>query len=146
MSDGLNKVMLIGNLGDDPELKYTQGGTALLKLSLATTETYFDKDKEKKQRTAWHRVTVWGKRAEGLNKCDLAKGSRIYVEGRIEYDSYEDREGVKRYTTNINALNVILLGGGKRSESRGEESQDGGPDYDPSGAGQGSQFDDDVPF
>ena len=81
-SEGLNKVMLIGNLGADPELKFTQGGQAVLSLRLATTERYVSKGGERQERTEWHSVVIWGNRAEALNKF-LAKGRTIYVEGRL---------------------------------------------------------------
>ena len=116
---GLNKVMLIGNLGADPELKYTQGGQSVLKIRLATTETYLNKAGERQERTEWHTVVLWGKRAEALHKF-LHKGKTIYVEGRIQTRSYEDKDGVKKYATDINANDIILLGG------RGEGGGGGG--------------------
>ncbi|MCA9621330.1 MAG: single-stranded DNA-binding protein [Myxococcales bacterium] len=111
MSEGLNRVMLLGNLGQDPELRYTQGGQAVLNLRLATTETYFDRDRNKKERTDWHTIVVWGKRAEALSKF-LRKGSSLFVEGSIRTGSYEGRDGQKRYKTEISARNIILTGGG----------------------------------
>ncbi len=155
MAEGLNRVMLIGNLGQDPELKYTQGGQAMLKMRLATTESYLDKGNERQQRTEWHSITMWGKRAESLNKF-LSKGRTIYVEGRIQTRSWEDKEGNKRYTTDIVATNVILLGGGRGGagggggrdddfESGGGGSGGGGGGY--SDAPGGPDFgDDDIPF
>ena len=110
MTEGLNKAILIGNLGQDPELRYTQGGQAVLNLRLATTETFFNRDKERQQRTEWHTVVVWGKRGEALNKI-LSKGRSICVEGRIQTRRWEDRDGNKRYGTEIVATNVILVGG-----------------------------------
>ncbi len=83
MAEGLNKVMLIGNLGADPEIKYTQGGQAILKVRLATTERYVSKGGERQERTEWHSVVIWGNRAEALNKI-LQKGRTIYVEGRLQ--------------------------------------------------------------
>ena len=118
MSEGLNKVMLFGNLGADPELKTTQGGSSLLKLRLATTERYLDANKERQERTEWHSVTLWGKRAEALSRL-LSKGSRILVEGSLRTSSYE-KDGEKRYRTEINATNVILSGGGPKTST--EES------------------------
>jgi single-strand DNA-binding protein len=111
MADGLNRVILIGNLGQDPELRFTQSNMGVLSLRMATTESYFDTNtKERKERTEWHTVVVWGKRGEALNKI-LSKGSRIAIEGRLQTRSWEDKQGNKRYTTEINAQNVILLGG-----------------------------------
>jgi len=148
MADGMNKVILIGALGADPELKYTQGNQAVLKLRMATSESYFDKtSNERKQRTEWHTVVIWGKRAEALNKI-LAKGRSICVEGRIQYRQWEDQNGGKRNATDIVADEVILLGGGQRSA----ESKSGG-EYDrPSGNGTSEDFgggdfgDDSIPF
>lgn len=109
MAEGLNKVMLLGNLGADPELRVTPGGQSILKLRLATTETYLDKSNSRQERTEWHSVTVWGKRGEALSKF-LNKGSRLYIEGGIRTSSYE-KDGEKRYKTEVNATNVILCDG-----------------------------------
>jgi single-strand DNA-binding protein len=107
----LNKVLLLGNLGADPELKVTQGGQAVLKLRLATTETYLDRNNTRQERTEWHSITLWGKRGEALAKF-LQKGERIFVEGSLRTSSYE-KDGEKRYRTEINATNIILAGRGK---------------------------------
>lgn len=115
MSEGLNRVMLLGNLGADPELKVTAGGQAVLKLRLATTETYLDKSNTRQERTEWHSVTMWGKRGEALSKF-LTKGERIFVEGSLRTSSYE-KDGEKRYRTEINATNIILGGKGKAGSS-----------------------------
>lgn len=109
MADGLNKVMLLGNLGADPELKVTQGGQSILRLRIATSETYLDKNNQRQERTEWHSVSVWGKRGEALAKI-LSKGSRIYIEGGLRTSSYE-KDGEKRYKTEINAMNIILCDG-----------------------------------
>jgi single-strand DNA-binding protein len=156
MAEGLNRVMLLGNLGADPELRYTQGGQAVLNIRLATTESYLDKDRVRKERTDWHSVVIWGKRGEALGKI-LSKGSTIFIEGSIRSSSYEDREGQKRYKTEIVANNVILTGG-KRGESarsgeadvsgqlngsrRAAQPEDTGDDFGHSGGGS----DDDIPF
>jgi single-strand DNA-binding protein len=107
--EGLNRVQLLGNLGAEPELRQTGAG-AVLKLRLATSETFLDKDKQKQERTEWHTVTLWGKRAEGLARV-LAKGSRLFVEGGLRTSSYE-KDGQKRYTTEVVASNILLQGGG----------------------------------
>ena len=113
MSEGLNRVHLLGNLGADPELRQTQGG-AVLNLRLATTETWIDKDsREKKERTDWHSVTLWGKRGEALASI-LRKGSQLLVEGRLSTSSYE-KDGQKRYKTEVVATNVVLVGGKPRT-------------------------------
>ena len=113
MAEGLNRVMLLGNLGADPELRFTQGGQAVLNLRIATTETYLDKDKVRKERTDWHNVVVWGKRGEALAKI-LGKGSSIFVEGSLRTSSYDDRDGNKRYKTEVVAKNELLTGGLER--------------------------------
>ena len=110
MAEGLNRVMLLGNLGADPELRFTQGGQAVLHLRLATTESYLDKDKVRRERTDWHNVTIWGKRGEALGKI-LTKGSSIFIEGSLRTSSYDNREGQKVYKTEVIANNVILAGG-----------------------------------
>ena len=139
MAEGLNKVMLLGNLGADPELKMTQGGQAVLKLRLATTETYLDKNQTRQERTEWHSVTMWGKRGEALSKF-LQKGERIFVEGSLRTSSYE-KNGEKRYSTEINATNIILAGRGKGQGAGDFEGGGGGGgggyDRRPSGGGGG---------
>lgn len=116
MSEGVNKVILLGNLGADPELKVTQSGQALLKLRLATSEKFKDKNETWQERTEWHSIALWGKRGEALAKF-LQKGDRLYIEGRIQTTSYE-KDGEKRYMTNIVANNVVLNGKGKGGSDR----------------------------
>jgi single-strand DNA-binding protein len=125
MADGLNRVMLLGNLGADPELRVTPGGQSILKLRLATTESYLDRNNARQERTDWHSVTVWGKRGEALSKI-LAKGSSLFIEGRIQTSSYE-KNGEKRYRTDIVANNIILTGSGRgRGGEQGAEGGGGG--------------------
>jgi single-strand DNA-binding protein len=163
--EGLNKVILIGNLGIDPELQFTQSGTGRLRLRLATTETYVDRGGERQEKTEWHTVIVWGKRAEALNNI-LSKGRSICVEGSIEYRQWEDREGNKRNSTQIRARDIILLGGGRGGGGGGggDFGGGGGGGYGGggggggagAGGGGGSDFggddfggdfgDDDIPF
>ncbi len=154
MFEGLNKVLLLGNLGADPELRVTQGGTAILKLRLATSESYLDRNNARQERTEWHQVTVFGPRGEGLSKI-LSKGDRIFVEGRIQTSSY-DKDGEKRYRTEVVATNVLLNGRGggqerprdkqpepppRRASRAASRARDDGPSYaDDYGAA------DDVPF
>ncbi|MEI9939621.1 MAG: single-stranded DNA-binding protein [Pseudomonadota bacterium] len=141
MAEGLNRVMLLGNLGADPELKMTSGGQAVLKLRLATSETYLDRNKVRQERTEWHSVVVWGKRAEALGKF-LTKGSRLFIEGGLRTSNYDDKDGNKRYRTEIVASNIILSGGGGRGGAGGAGGGGGGGDYNddfggPSGGGGG---------
>ncbi len=111
MSEGLNRAILLGNLGADPELRHTQNGTAVLNIRLATTESYLDRNRERKERVEWHNVVVWEKRAEGLARI-LQKGDKILVEGSIQSREYEARDGGKRTSTDITARNIVLCGGG----------------------------------
>ena len=139
MAEGLNKVMLMGNLGADPELRVTSGGQSVLKLRLATSETYLDKNRVRQERTEWHSVVVWGKRAEALSKF-LTKGSRLFVEGGLRTSSYDDKEGNKKYRTEIVANNIILAGsgGGRAGGGGGGGGGRGGDDYEaPAGGGGG---------
>ncbi|PIE05394.1 MAG: single-stranded DNA-binding protein [Sorangium cellulosum] len=154
MSEGLNRVILLGNLGADPELKVTQGGTSVLKLRLATTERYMDRSGTRQERTEWHSIVIWGKRGEALHRY-LAKGSRILVEGSLRTSSYEDRDGNKRYRTEIVATNVVFAGGGGgRSYAPRDEAppppRASAPMSDAPGAPEdpGDDFpnDDDIPF
>jgi single-strand DNA-binding protein len=144
MAEGLNRATLLGNLGADPELRMTTGGQAVLKIRLATSEKYVDKDRNRQERTEWHSCVVWGKRAEALAKI-LTKGSRILVEGRIQTQTYDDRDGNKRYRTEIVAQNILLQGDGKgRGASRGGEyDQADEPDEAPPAA---DMDEDRIPF
>lgn len=150
MAEGLNRVMLLGNLGQDPELRMTSGGQAVLKLRLATSETYLDRNKVRQERTEWHSVVVWGKRGEALSKI-LSKGSRIFVEGGLRTSSYDDKEGHKRYRTEVVANNIILSGGGGRGGPRSQDAGDA-PEAAPSAGGgyaeqdYGGGSDDEIPF
>ena len=123
---GVNKVILIGNLGRDPELRYTKSGQAVANFSLATSESWNDKSSgEKVERTEWHRIVVWGKTGENCAQY-LAKGRTCYVEGRLQTREYEDKEGIKRYTTEIVANNVTFLGGPKGDSGGGSMPSGGG--------------------
>jgi single-strand DNA-binding protein len=132
MARGVNKVILVGNLGNDPEVKYTAGGMAICTLSLATTSVRKDKEGQQVEKTEWHRVKLFGKLGEIAGEY-LKKGRQAYIEGRIEYGSY-DKEGVKHYTTDIIADEMQMLGGGGEggggggggggySRDRGERSE-----------------------
>lgn len=151
MAEGLNRVLLLGNLGADPELRMTGGGQAVLNMRLATSETYLDRNKVRQERTEWHNVVVWGKRAEALSKF-LGKGSRLFVEGSLRTSSYDDREGNKRYKTDIVATNIILAGsgggggGGGGGRSGGGRGPSGPPDAGPGYDEMDPPNDDDIPF
>ncbi len=148
MARGVNKVILIGNLGKDPEVRYTQGGTAVCNFSLATTERQ-KKGDEWVDHTEWHNIVLFGKSAENANQY-LKKGSTCYIEGRIQTRKWQDKEGKDRYTTEILAQNIQFLGGGAGRQGGGGGSSYGG-DSGPSSGGDdfpGGGFDpnDDIPF
>ena len=124
--NGVNKVILIGNLGADPELKYTGAGTAVATLSLATNRKWTNKQGEPQEDTQWHRVVVWDKTAENCAEY-LAKGRSVYVEGRLQTRQWDD-SGVTRYTTEVVAQSVVFLGGGGESgKGKGNGGQRQGP-------------------
>ena len=141
----LNKAMIIGNLGADPEVRYTKSGEPVANLSVATNEKWTDKSGQKQERTEWHKVTVWGKQAESCEKY-LTKGRRVYVEGRIQTRDWEDKDGNKRYTTEIVAHTVTFLGGESAGGGGGRpaRSPQGQPQEDP--FADNSFDDDDIPF
>jgi len=170
MARGINKVILVGNLGADPEVRYTAGGTAIASLSVATSEQWTDKQSgQKQERTEWHRVKLFGRLAEIAGEY-LKKGRQVYVEGSLRTDKYTDKQGVERYSTDIIASELQMLGGMGGGEGGGggggfrERSQGGGggqrqqarEDYasapqrqsaPPPDMGGGNQFDDDdIPF
>ena len=132
---GVNKAILIGNLGRDPELRYTQSGQAVVNFSIATSENWTDKSGEKQERTEWHRIVAWGKTGE-LCAQYLSKGRTVYVEGRIQTREWEDREGQKRTTTEINAQTVTFIGG--RGESSGAAGGGGTAGGGTAGGGGGA--------
>jgi single-strand DNA-binding protein len=161
MARGINKVILVGNLGNDPDTKYTQGGVAITTLSLATTSVRKDREGNTQEKTEWHRVKLFGKLGEIAGEY-LRKGRQVYIEGRLEYGSYE-KDGVKHYTTDIVADDMQMLGGGAESgaprrESSGGESRPARPSQPQGGAPRreqapakasdfGADFaDDDIPF
>jgi single-strand DNA-binding protein len=140
---GVNKAILIGNLGRDPELRYTQNGQAVVNFTLATTENWSDRSTgEKQERTEWHRIVAWGRTGEICAQY-LSKGRTVYVEGRIQTREWEDKEGQKRRTTEINAQTVQFLGG-----PRGSGDASGGAPAKPETATPSSAppADDDIPF
>jgi single-strand DNA-binding protein len=145
----LNKVMLIGNLGKDPEVRYTQTGSAVANFSIATTEQWNDRDGKKQERTEWHNIVVWGKSAEHCGQY-LSKGRQVFIEGSIRTRSYDDKSGNKRYITEIVAQRVQFLGGagGSRVSQQQQDSGPFGDDMGMGGGGGGGQgpSDDDIPF
>ena len=136
----LNKVMLIGSLGADPELRQTSSGQAVCEMRIATNESWFDKaTQEKKEHTEWHRVVVWGKTGENCAKY-LAKGRRVYVEGSIQTREWNDKDGNKRWTTEVKARNVQFLS--PKNEGGGQRDQGGS-----GGGGESGKFgDSEIPF
>jgi single-strand DNA-binding protein len=152
----VNKVILVGNLGADPELKYTPSNRPVCNLSIATNEVFKDKGGQRQERTEWHRVTVWGEQAENCSKY-LAKGRMVYIEGRLQTRSWDDKtDGKKRYSTEIVADKVTFLGGGEGGggarrgggrpwgEEGGGASSSGGAE--PESHGPPPPSDDDIPF
>jgi len=145
MAGGVNKVILVGNLGADPDMRYTPSGAGVCEFRLATNETWTDKSGQKQERTEWHRVVVWGKRGEVCSKY-LSKGRQVYVEGRMRTRSWEDKDGNKRYTTEIIANDVQFLGG-RDGDGGGRRSRDDGPPpAEPEQDGGYGGPDDDIPF
>jgi single-strand DNA-binding protein len=112
----VNKVIILGRLGQDPELKYTPSGTSVCNFSLATSESWTDKSGQKQEKTEWHRIVVWGKLAELCNQY-LTKGRQAFVEGKLQTRSWEDKDGSKRYATEILASTVQFIGGAQASNS-----------------------------
>jgi single-strand DNA-binding protein len=157
----VNKVILIGNLGRDPETRYTTGGDAVTNLNLATSEQWKDKSGEKQERTEWHRVVLFGRQAEVAGEY-LKKGRSVYIEGRLQTRKYTDKDGVEKYSTEIVGDRMQLLGSGRdASGGDAELGSSGGPaPRRESGAGGGGgagkssgsakkqteDFDDDIPF
>lgn len=162
MANGLNKGMFLGNLGEDPILRVTAGGQSVMTFSLACNESYLDKNRQRVERVEWVRCVVWGRRAEALAKF-LKKGAKVFVEGRLQNSSYENREGIKRYKTEVVAENLIL-GGSNNPRSKPDDPERERPsrrehyddkDQQPAGAGGGGAShegngwgndDDQIPF
>jgi single-strand DNA-binding protein len=143
---GVNKVILLGNLGANPEMRFTQGGAAVANLRIATSERWTDKNGQKQETTEWHRVVVFGKQAEIVGQY-LVKGRQVYIEGRIQTRQWQDQQGQKRYTTEIVAQRVQMLGG-RPGERPAEEMAATVPADDVHGepADFGGGPEDDIPF
>lgn len=122
MSKGINKVILVGNLGNDPDCKYTQSGLCITRISVATTSSRKNKDGERIERTEWHRVVLMGKLGEIAGEY-LKKGGSVYIEGAIRYDKYTDKEGVEKYSTDILADQMQMLGGKPDGGDRGQRQE-----------------------
>lgn len=118
----VNKVILVGRLGRDPETRYTAGGQAVANFSIATDETFKNRDGEKQQRTEWHNIVVWGKQAE-IAQQYLTKGSLVFIDGKIQTRKWQDREGAERTAFEINCQNFRMLGGGKNGSSQSEQTE-----------------------
>jgi len=151
MAGGVNKAILIGNLGADPEVRFTPGGQAVANFRIATSESWTDKNGQKQERTEWHRIVVWGKLAELCGEY-LAKGRQCFVEGRLQTREWMDKENRKNYTTEVVANNVVFLGardpaGGYRAKPRNGSDEYAAP---PVGAEEAAAHppaaEDDIPF
>ena len=140
MASEVNKVILIGRLGKDPETKFTQGGVAIARFSMATDESWKDQSGEQQQRTEWHNIVAWRRLAEICGQY-LMKGKLVYIEGRLQTRSWEDKEGNKRTTTEIQADKMVMLSGGKPEEGRETTAA---PISDSSS--ENEITDDDIPF
>ncbi len=154
MAGGVNKVILIGNLGADPEVRFTPAGAAVANFRIATNESWVDKNQQKQERTEWHRIVVWGKLAELCGEY-LKKGRQAYIEGRLQTREWTDKENKKNYTTEIVANTVQFLGGGAagaggpRAEGAGFGGGKGGNDFGPPAGedmGPPPSGGDDIPF
>ena len=143
---GINMVILIGRLGGDPEVRYTPSGVAVANFNIATSEEWKDKDSgEKKERTEWHRIVAWRKLGEICGEY-LSKGRQVYIEGRLQTRDWEDRDGNKRYTTEIVATDVQFLGARDSSETAGPRGTSSTSSADFQGAPAQGPGDDDIPF
>ncbi|QRD62731.1 single-stranded DNA-binding protein (plasmid) [Xanthomonas citri pv. citri] len=136
MARGINKVILVGNLGNDPDTKYTQSGMAITRISLATTSMRKDRDGNNQERTEWHRVVFFGKLGEIAGEY-LRKGSQVYVEGELRYDKYTGQDGVEKYTTDIVADEMQMLGGREGGGGQRGGADDGRGQRQNSGSGDG---------
>ena len=134
----LNKVILIGRLGNDPEVRYTASGMAVANFSLATNEVFKDKDGNRQERTEWHRIVAWGRLGERCGEY-LSKGKQVYIEGTLRTRSWEDKNGNKRWTTEVNLQNMIMLGSPGDKDVVLEEKDIGKIEED-------KGFEDDIPF
>ena len=150
MSRGINRVMLVGNLGQDPDVKHTANGNAVVNITVATSESWNDKQTgEKVEKTEWHRVVAFQKLAEIMGQY-LRKGSQVYIEGKLQTRKWQDQNGQDRYTTEVVADNMLMLGGRGETDTRQQSSgfrKDAQPRHDHAQSGNdGFINDDDIPF
>ncbi len=145
MARGINKVILVGNLGNDPEMKYTQGGMAVCTLSLATTSVRTDREGNQQEKTEWHRVKLFGKLGEIAGEY-LKKGRQVYIEGSIRYDKFTGQDGVEKYFTDIVADEMQMLGGGDSGERQSKpQRQEPRREAPPRQNAPADDFADDLP-
>jgi single-strand DNA-binding protein len=144
MANGLNKAILIGNLGKDPEVRYTPSGLGIANFNIATSETWTNKEGEKETRTEWHRIVAFGKLAEICGEY-LSKGKQVYIEGRIQTRDWEDKDGIKRYTTEIVANQMLMLGSRDPADAARPQGGTAGAGGSQGAPGPGPE-DDDIPF
>ena len=138
---GVNKVILVGNLGRDPEIRSTPTGASVANFSIATSESWVDKQNQKQEKTEWHRIVVWGKLADLCGQF-LTKGRKVYVEGRLQTREWTDKEGRKAYTTEVVANQIVFLGGDRGAGGGRRGEPEGGDDYGgPPGGGRDNGFD-----
>jgi single-strand DNA-binding protein len=143
---GVNKVILIGNLGSDPDVKFTPSGVPVANFNLATSESWTDRNGERQERTEWHRLVLWRKLAEIAGQY-LKKGSKLYVEGRLQTRSWDDQSGQKRYTTEVEVRDMQMLDSrGEAPDAGGRMSGDPGPAAAQGPMPASSEEDDDLPF
>ena len=131
----VNKVILVGRLGQNPEIRYTPSGAAVTNFSVATSESWNDKSGQKQEKTEWHRIVVWGKMAETCNQY-LAKGRQVYLEGKLQTRQWQDKDGQTKYTTEVQALTVQFLGGNAQNNAQPGSS----PSMDRGAGGGGREF------
>jgi len=147
---GVNKVILVGNLGSDPEVKKISSGQTVALFNIATSRNWMNREGQRQEQTDWHRIVVWGKPAELCGEY-LSKGRQVYIEGRLQTRSWEDDKGQKRYVTEVVALQVIFLGSGRDQSSQAEKSNNSSYQPEPSFGGENSpspqkENPEDIPF
>jgi len=146
MSKSINKVILVGNVGKDPEVKFTPSGTPIAKFSVATNEKYKDRSGEWQERVEWHNIIAWQRLAEIIGEY-VAKGSRLYIEGKLQTSSWDDRQsGEKKYRTEIVAREIVLLGPTRNGDEQEAPARTPRREPEPAYAGQAEVTDEEIPF